>query len=321
MACALRVQFRIGFRFKYARGHWLMDGLRHLISTARLSRGWVEDALFPLCDSLRDGDVPAVMDGKALYCLFYEPSFLTRTSFERAAGLLGGQAYHTEDASQFFPVHSARFVDDITRLLASLRMDAAVVRSGDPRVIEQAASVDALPVVNGGSSDDHPTQALADLYTLKRELGGVDGRKVAIVGRLEHRNVNALLQGLAMFDGVEVALAPFSGEVPARIIEYCAQRGVAFREGDGLDALGEVDAVYLNGPRTAAHMELLRSRGRGRLTIDAAFMDALKPNAIVMDPMQRSGDFAIEVSDERLAFYRQAENSLYVRMGVLAEIF
>lgn len=298
-----------------------MSGLRHLISTSRLTREWVEETLFPLCDQLRDGDVPALMDGKALYCLFYEPSLLTRTSFERAAGLLGGQTYLTEDASQFFPVHSARFVDDIARLLASLKMDAVVVRSGDSGVIERAASVDALPVVNGGSADDHPTQALADLYTLKRELGGIDGCSVAIVGRLEHRNVNALLQGLAMFDGVEVALAPFSGEVPAEIVEYCELRGVRFRDADGMEALGEVDAVYLNGPRTAAHMELLRSRGRGRLVIDAQFMDALKPNAVVMDPMQRSGDFIIEVSDERLAFYRQAENSLYVRMGVLAEIF
>lgn len=298
-----------------------MSGLRHLISTSRLTREWVEEKLFPLCDRLRDGDVPPLMDGKALYCLFYEPSLLTRTSFERAAGLLGGQTYHTEDASQFFPVHSARFVDDITRLLASLRMDAVIVRSGDTGVIERAASVDALPVVNGGSADDHPTQALADLYTLKRELGGIDGCSVAIVGRLEHRNVNALLQGLAMFDGVEVALAPFSGEVPAAIVEYCVQRGVRFRDGDGMEALGEVDAVYLNGPRTVAHMELLRSRGRGRLVIDAEFMEALKPNAVVMDPMQRSGDFIIEVSDERLAFYRQAENSVYVRMGVLAEIF
>ena len=62
-------------------------------------------------------------------------------------------------------------------------------------------------------------------------------------------------------------------------------------------------------------MELLRSRGRGRLVIDQAFMDSLQPHAIVMDPMQRSGDFMIDVSDSRLAFYRQAENALYVRNG------
>ena len=78
-----------------------MPQLRHLTKTTHLTREWVEGTLFPLCDQIRNSDsVPASMTGKALYCLFYEPSFLTRTSFERAVGLLGGQAYHTEDASQ-----------------------------------------------------------------------------------------------------------------------------------------------------------------------------------------------------------------------------
>ena len=144
---------------------------------------------------------------------------------------------------------------------------------------------------------------------------------MAIVGRLEHRNVSALLKGLALFDDVEVVLVPFSGQAPADVVEHCTERGVEFRGTDSLDALNEVDAVYLNGPRTAAHMELLRSRGRGRLVIDREFMNSLQSHAIVMDPMQRSGDFMIDVNDPRLAFYRQAENALYVRMGVLSEIF
>ena len=299
-----------------------MQQLRHLTKTTQLDRDWVEQTLFPLCDKLRNSDTrPDSLRGKALYCLFYEPSFLTRTSFERAVGLLGGQAYHTEDASQFFPVHSSRFVDDITSILASLKMDVVVVRSGDPNVTERAASVDAMHVINGGSADDHPTQALADLYTIQRELGRIDERTIAIVGRLENRNVAALLKGLALFDGVEVLSVPFSGQAPADIVAYCSERGVKFHSSDDLQSLREVDAIYLNGPRTAAHMELLRTRGRGRLVIDEAFMDSLRPHTVVMDPMQRSGDFIINVTDPRLAFYRQAENALYVRMGILAELF
>ncbi len=299
-----------------------MKQLRHLTKTTQLTREWVEKTLFPLCDELRCPDTrPESMSGKALYCLFYEPSFLTRTSFERAVGLLGGQAYHTEDASQFFPVHSSRFVDDITSILASLKMDVVVVRSGDPNVTERAASVDAMHVINGGSADDHPTQALADLYTIQRELGGIDGRTVAIVGRLENRNVAALLKGLALFDDVEVLSIPFSGQAPADVVAYCTDKGMKFHSSDDLQSLGEVDAIYLNGPRTAAHMELLRTRGRGRLVIDDAFMDSLRPHTVVMDPMQRSGDFIVNVTDSRLAFYRQAENALYVRMGILEELF
>ena len=76
----------------------------HLITTTQVTREQVESDLFPLADELRSGHVQAaVLAGRSLYCLFYEPSFLTRTSFERAVELLGGDSYHTEDASQFFP--------------------------------------------------------------------------------------------------------------------------------------------------------------------------------------------------------------------------
>ena len=299
-----------------------MGSYRHLTQTTDMDREWIEDVIFPLCDSLRSGeDSRSSMAGMALYCLFYEPSFLTRTSFERACELLGGRAYHTEDASQFFPVHSAQFVDDIINILASLKMDAVVIRTGDPRVTELAAATDAMRVINGGSSDDHPTQALADLYTIRRERGEIDGATIAVVGRLEHRNVSALLQGLALFEGVNVIPVPFSGQMPEKVMRHCAERGVIFHPDAELDAVSEADIIYLNGPRTLAHMQLLASRGRGQLVIDREFMDSLKPNCVVMDPMQRSGDFIVQVSDDRLAFYRQAENALYARMAVLHELF
>ena len=299
-----------------------MAGYQRFTQTTEMDRDWIQDVMFPLCDALRNGDNSlSPMSGKALYCLFYEPSFLTRTSFERACELLGGRAYHTEDASQFFPVHSAQFVDDIIQILASLKMDAVVIRAGDTHVAELAAATDVMHVINGGSSDDHPTQALADLYTIQRERGEIDGATVAIVGRLDHRNVSALLKGLSMFEGVNIIPVPFSGQMPEKVVQHCSERGMNFGSDAELDAVSEADVIYLNGPRTLAHMQLLASRGQGRLVIDERFMDSLKPDCVVMDPMQRSGDFIIAVRDERLAFYRQAENALYARMAVLHELF
>ena len=87
-----------------------------------------------------------------------------------------------------------------------------------------------------------------------------------------------------------------------------------------VDALSSADAIYLNAPRTGAHSQLLRSRGALNLRIDGDFMGRLKPHCIVMDPMQRSGDFAVEVEDDRLAFYRQSENALVMRMAILADL-
>ena len=295
-----------------------MPKYRHLTQTTQLSRSWIECELFPLCDKLRDGSTPSpTLEGRAIYCLFYEPSFVTRTSFERAIGILGGQAYHTEDASQFFPVHDPDYVDNIIEILASLHIDLVVLRTSEAEIMERAESADAMPVINGGSADDHPTQALADIYTIQRELGRVDGTHLAVIGRLEHRNVSALLRGLALFDDVRITLIPFSGNISPEVATYCQQRGMDIVVADDIEAVGGADVIYLNGPRTVAHAQLLKSRNSFNLRIDEKFMSMLAPGCIIMDPMQRSGDFSVEVKDNRLAVYRQAENALFARMGIL----
>jgi aspartate carbamoyltransferase catalytic subunit len=295
-----------------------MPKYRHLTTTAQLDRAWVETELCPLCQELSKSKEPeTVLKGRALYCLFYEPSFVTRTSFERAMALLGGEAYHTEDASQFFPVRTPSYMDNIVNILASLHIDLVVLRSSDAGVIERAESADALPVINGGSQDDHPTQALTDLYTLYREFGKVDGINIAVVGRLEHRNVSALLKSLALFKDVTVTLIPFSGHLDPEVMAYCESSGLQLVTAKEIEAVRDVDAIYLNGPRTLAHVQLLKSRNSFNLRIDEEFMSSLKSHCVILDPMQRSGDFSVEVQDKRLAFYRQAENALFVRMAVL----
>jgi aspartate carbamoyltransferase catalytic subunit len=295
-----------------------MQNLRHLTRTTQIERAWLDSDFLPLCDRLQGSSEPEpVLKGQSLYCLFYEPSFLTRTSFERAMGLLGGQAYHTEDAPQSFPVRTPNYVDNIITILASLQINLVVLRSSDIGVVETAERTDALPVINGGSGDDHPTQALADIYTMHRELGGVDGVKIALVGRLEHRNVSALLRGLALFENVKVTLIPFSGQVDPDVAAYCEGKGMELVTGPGIEAVEDMDVIYLNGPRTLAHVQLLKSRDSFHLRIDKEFMERLQSHTLVLDPMQRSGDFEIDVQDSRLAYYRQAGNSLIVRMAVL----
>lgn len=294
---------------------------RHLIDTEHFVRDWVEEELFAYCNEIRDrSKYEPLMKERSLYCLFYEPSLLTRTSFEQAAGLLGGQAYHTEDAAQFFPGHTPNHIDNIINILASLHIDLVVLRSGEPGIVERAATTDEIPVVNGGSASDHPTQALADIYTIHQELGGVDGITIGIVGRLEHRNVNALLKSLGMFDNVTVLLIPFSGQVSEEVVSYCEAKGVTVQNHKDLHSLSEADVVYLNGPRTVAHAQLLKSRNLSQLKIDREFMSGLKKHCVILDPMQRSGDFSVEVDDRRLAFYRQSENALFVRMAVIKHV-
>ena len=298
-----------------------MRAFRHLTSTKQMDRTWIESEILPLCEDFRRGKgLNQTLNGDALYCLFYEPSFLTRTSFERAVGLLGGVAYHTEDASQFYPVRTPSHIDNIIHFLASLHMDVVVLRSSDEGVVDRAAQTDAVPVINGGSLDDHPTQALADICTLHRELGDVDGINIAVVGRLEHRNVSALLTGLALYDNVTATLIPFSGQVDPSVTSYCEERGMELVSTTEVEAVEQTDAIYLNAPKTVAHAQILRSRSPLNIRFNEEFMSRLRPHCIIMDPMQRSGDFTVEVQDPRFALYRQSENALFVRMAVLARL-
>jgi aspartate carbamoyltransferase catalytic subunit len=296
--------------------------LPHLINTRQLSRSWVEEELFPLCDSLRNSNgMERALVGRALYCLFYEPSFLTRASFERAMSLLGGHVQFTEDASQFFPVRTASYIEDTIKFLASLRFHVAVVRSSQPGVVDAAARINIVSVINGGSDIDHPTQALLDIYTLRRELGRVDGIKIAIVGRVAHRNVNALLMALALYREVRVVLAPFTGGVNSEVLEYCRAAGMNVTTESCLTSFAhELDAIYLNGAETAAHSQLVMDRNLAKVKVDHSLLQKLRPDCVILDPMQRSGPLMTDNGDSRWAGYRQAENGLFIRMGVLVSM-
>ena len=261
-----------------------MQPHRHLTSTTQLDREWMESELFPLADDYgKRKTFGGQMSGRALYCLFYEPSFLTRTSFERAIEILGGTAYHTEDASQFFPVNTPRYVDNIIAMLASMHIDLVVLRSSEAGVVDTAAEADALPIINGGSQDDHPTQALADLYTLQRELGGLDGISVAVVGRLEHRNVSALLRGLSHFDDVKVTLLPFSGQADPDVVSYCESRGMTL-----------VKAAF-RGP-TVAYIDPVKEINHELIGVQAGFFSK---QSVQLKRGNNPSDVDAEIEQER----------------------
>ena len=282
----------------------------------------MEEDIFPLAGSLREKGRPDnTLQGRALYCLFYEPSFLTRTSFERAMTLLGGSVQFTEDASQFFPVRTASYVEDTIRFLASLHFDVVVLRSSQSGVLSSAAEANILPIINGGSDTDHPTQALLDLYTLHQELGRIDGINLAVVGRVNHRNVNALLMSLTQYRDVRVVAVPFSGTVNQDILEFCRQGGVKISVEDSISRFAqELDAVYLNGTETTAHAQLLVDRNMVKVPMDEDLLCNLRKDCVILYPMQRMEPWILANSDRRWAGYRQAENGLYIRMALLQDM-
>src|SRR5688572_22483110 len=122
--------------------------------------------------------------GKILATIFYEPSTRTRLSFESAMLRLGGQIVSTENAREFSSAIKGETVEDTVRIINGYA-DAIVIRHYEQGSARRAASVSDVPVINAGDGPgEHPTQALLDLYTIRHELGRIDGLRVALVGDL-----------------------------------------------------------------------------------------------------------------------------------------
>lgn len=158
--------------------------IRHIVEVGQFDRNWVE-SLFDHADRMRHlnpGSAP--LHGRILATLFYEPSTRTRLSFESAMLRLGGGVISTENAREFSSAIKGETVEDTVRIVAGYA-DGIVIRHYEQGAAARAAAASPVPIVNGGDGPgEHPTQALLDLYTIRHELGRIDGLRVALVGDL-----------------------------------------------------------------------------------------------------------------------------------------
>ena len=262
------------------------------------------------------------LKGQILATIFYEPSTRTRLSFESAMLRLGGGVISTENAKEFSSAIKGETVEDTIRNVESYA-DAIVIRHYDQGAASRAAAVSSVPILNAGDGPgEHPTQALLDLYTMRHELGRIDGLKVALVGDLKYgRTARSLALLLRETNGAElIFVAPPTAPMGDDIRAALDQAKVSFRDEPSLEAaLGEVDVVY----QTRIQKERFESpddyeAAKGRYIIDARLMKSMQPGAILLHPLPRVDEISTDVDpDPRAAYFRQAQNGVYVRMALL----
>lgn len=296
--------------------------VRHIVEVGQFDRPEVEH-LFDQTDRLRDlPRTAAPLAGRILATIFYEPSTRTRLSFESAMLRLGGNVISTENAREFSSAIKGESVEDTIRIVEGYA-DAIVIRHYEQGAARRAAAVASVPVVNAGDGPgEHPTQALLDLYTIKHELGRIDGLRVALVGDLRFgRAVRSLALLFCLTIGTELTfVSPPAVPMGADVRQALDRRGIAYRDEPDLDAvLPNVDVVY----QTRIQRERFATPGeyeasRGVYVIDETDMARLNPNAIVMHPLPRVDEIAPGVdADPRAAYFRQAHNGVYLRMALL----
>ena len=300
--------------------------LHHIVEAQQFDRPTLS-GIFDLAARMepiaRSGGSPR-FPGSIMATLFYEPSTRTRFSFETAMLRLGGRVISTENAAEFSSVSKGETLEDTVRILNGYA-DVIVLRHSEVGAASRAARVSRVPVINAGDGvGQHPTQALLDLYTIKKEIGHIDGLNIAMVGDLaQGRTVRSLAYLLGKYDNVRMwFVAPPLLKMKDDILTHLREHGVQYEEESSLEkVLPQVDVVY----QTRIQKERFGDRVtdyehcRGLYVIQRSSLSLMRPGAVLMHPLPRVDEISPDVDDDpRAAYFRQAENGLYVRMALLS---
>lgn len=299
--------------------------LYHVVKAQQFDRDLL-DAIFIVAGDMEKvvekGGADTLRD-HIMATLFYEPSTRTRLSFESAMRRLGGNVITTENAREFSSAAKGETLEDTIRIVDKYA-DVIVLRHNESGAAERAANVSSVPVINAGDGPgQHPTQSLLDLYTIQKELGRIDGISICMVGDLANgRTVRSLSYLLTKYKDVRIYfVAPEVVKMKDDIKEHLAEHNVLFSEESDLTAVAaKVDVIYQTriqkerfGDRAADY-----EKARGKYIIDSELLGVMKKDSIVMHPLPRVDEIDPEVdNDPRAAYFRQAQNGLYIRMALL----
>ena len=271
---------------------------------------------------------------KSAMLYFSQPSTRTFLSFHSACHILGMRTVEVRDTSTSSEM-KGETQEDSVRTFSSFS-DVIVMRHSIGGLAEKMAwtlsnTERPIPIVNAGSGkDQHPTQALLDIYTLQRSFekrGGIDGKKIVFVGDLARgRTVRSLAQLLTYYEGVkQVFIAPPQLQIKDDILDLLRASNTQFELGSDVEkALPEADAIYM----TRIQDEWDEKAGESgkidtsRFCMGSAQLSKLKPDAVILHPLPRRNEIAIEIDhDPRAVYWRQVRNGMWIRVALLAHIF
>ncbi|KAK9938628.1 hypothetical protein M0R45_015354 [Rubus argutus] len=264
-----------------------------------------------------------ILKGYLMATLFYEPSTRTRLSFESAMKRLGGEVLTTENAREFSSAAKGETLEDSIRTVEGYS-DIIVMRHFESGAAKRAAATAGIPVINAGDGPgQHPTQALLDVYTIEREIGKLDGIKVALVGDLANgRTVRSLAYLLTRYTDVKIYfVSPDAVKMKNDIKDYLTSKKVEWEESaDLMEVASKCDILYqtrIQRERFGERIDLYEE-ARGKYIVDRRVLEVMQKHAVVMHPLPRLDEITVEVdADPRAAYFRQAKNGLYIRMALL----
>ena len=260
--------------------------------------------------------------GSTLGYLFFEPSTRTRLSFEAAMALLGGTSIGIADVLSS-SVHKGETLGDTVKIISSY-CDVLALRHSLDGSSRFAAEASNKPVINAGSgTEEHPTQTIQDLFTIRKEKKKIDGLKIGITGDLKYgRTIYSLLYALRNYDVDVHLISPESLRVRSDTI-YDIKKKISYTESTNLDEyISDLDVLYvtrIQKERFPDEEEYVKVKGS--YVIDSTMVKKMKDDAIIMHPLPRVDEITVDVDGTKQArYFEQAEYGKYTRAALLGLI-
>lgn len=263
-----------------------------------------------------------MLKGKILATLFYEPSTRTRLSFESAMHRLGGTAIGFAEA-EIASVRKGENLADTMRVVENYA-DIIALRHPLEGAARLAAEFAQVPIINGGSgAEEHPTQALLDLYTIKKELGRIDGLNIALVGDLRFgRTVHSLAYALSLYDVRLYFISPELLRMRREVRDTISER-IKVEETTSLEqALRKIDVLYVTRIQKERFPDAAEyAKVKGSYKIDVGTLKKARKDMIVLHPLPRIDEIGPDVdATPHARYFQQVWNGIVTRMALLALI-
>ena len=261
-----------------------------------------------------------MLRGKVLAELFFEPSTRTMLSFQTAMYKLGGNVIGFAEPG-VSSVWKGESLADTVRVVESYS-DVIVLRHPLEGAARFAAEYARVPVINAGSgAEEHPTQALLDLYTILKSKGKIDGLNIILMGDLRYgRTVHSLAYALSLYDVNLNLISPDLLKMRPEVIEDIKDRIEVSEHTDLMEVLPDADVLYVTRIQKERFPDLGEyEKVKGSYVIDLNVLKKAKEDLIVLHPLPRIDEIAVEVDSTPFAkYFEQARNGVVVRMALLA---
>ena len=297
---------------------------KNIISVRNLDKQKLElifDATDKIIDMSQDKR-REIARGKTLGYLFFEPSTRTRLSFESAIALLGGTSIGIADATSS-SIHKGETLGDTVKVISGY-CDVLVLRHSLDGSSRFAAEISNKPVINAGSgTEEHPTQTIQDLYTIKKEKKKIDGLKIGITGDLKYgRTVYSLLYGLRNYDVDVHLISPESLRIRSDST-YDIKKELSYTESSNIDEyIEDLDVLYVTRIQKERFPdEEEYAKVKGSYVIGSDMVKKMKDDAIILHPLPRIDEISADVDNTKQAkYFEQAEYGKYTRAALLGLI-